>query len=142
VFGSAAGSVQRARVCASSVGQPSWCRTIASCAPPSTTSSGVTSQAGQVNTSTIASVLRSRSRSGDPMLGAPESVRAPRGMVVGMWAVVYRKLNSGDVVTLDKGPSEAAARQDFADRVKNAPAETYTFVRLVCDGVVVEGWPG
>jgi hypothetical protein len=43
---------QRVRVWAISVGQPSWWRTIASCAPPSVTSSGVTSQARQVNTST------------------------------------------------------------------------------------------
>jgi hypothetical protein len=37
--------------------------------------------------------------------------------------------------------SEAAARQDFAAKVKAAPAEGYAYVQLVHDGVVIQSWP-
>jgi hypothetical protein len=56
-----------------------------------------------------------------------------------MWTVVYHRPN-GDEVTLMKS-SEATARQDFADKVKEAPAEGYSYVRLHCDGALIEGWP-
>jgi hypothetical protein len=37
--------------------------------------------------------------------------------------------------------SEATARQGFTDKVKEAPAEGYAYVRLEHDGVVVQSWP-
>jgi hypothetical protein len=57
-----------------------------------------------------------------------------------MWDVVFKRPDGGDQVTHMKG-SEGAARQDFADRVREAPEKGYLYVRLVRDGVTVQSWP-
>jgi hypothetical protein len=114
-------------------------RTIANCAPPSATNSGVTTQAEQVNTSTI-SVCFAAGRDHAIRWPARPNLSGERGIVAGMsWDVVYRR-RDGEHVT-EYASSEAAARQNFAKWVKAAPAEAYTFVRLVRDGVVVQSWP-
>lgn len=57
-----------------------------------------------------------------------------------MWKVVYKRPDGGDQVSQWKG-SEADARQDFNERVQEAPAERYEYVWLTFDDVTVESWP-
>lgn len=57
-----------------------------------------------------------------------------------MWTVVFKRPDGGDQVTHMKS-SEAAARQDFAERVQEAPDKGYLYVWLVRDDVRVQTWP-
>ncbi|KEP41936.1 hypothetical protein [Mycobacterium kansasii] len=63
------------------------------------------------------------------------------------WAVTYLEPNdrvnqaAGYITVVLDQPSEAAARQVFADQVRVAETLDYAGVQLRCDGSVVERWP-
>lgn len=63
------------------------------------------------------------------------------------WAVTYLEPNdrgnpaAGYITVVLDQPSEAAARQVFADTVRAAESLDYAGVQLRCDGSVVERWP-
>lgn len=63
------------------------------------------------------------------------------------WAVTYLKPNdrgnpaAGYITVVLDQPSEAAARQAFADKVRVAEALEYATVQLRRDGSIVERWP-
>jgi hypothetical protein len=63
------------------------------------------------------------------------------------WAVTYLEPNdrgnlaAGYITLVLDQPSEAAARQVFADKVGVAESLDYAGVQLRCDGSVIERWP-
>lgn len=63
------------------------------------------------------------------------------------WAVTHLEPNdranlaAGYLTVVIDQPSEAAARQVFADKVRVAESLDYAGVQLRCDGTVVERWP-
>ncbi|WP_239655139.1 hypothetical protein [Mycobacterium riyadhense] len=63
------------------------------------------------------------------------------------WAVTYLEpsdrgnLAAGYITVVLDQPSEAAARQVFADKVRVAESLDYAGVQLSCNGSVVERWP-
>lgn len=66
---------------------------------------------------------------------------------MGQWAVTHLEQNdrgnlaAGYITVVSEQPSEVAAREVFADKVRVADALDYAGIQLRCDGGVVERWP-